>query len=668
MPVHHSTVWASVPALIVCLLLLATWTRGQSPVFEHEPVEHLKAHLPKKGDDIGGKLELFLDAPPRELKRKTAQMDKNLRKVLKDQAHVSTFLVKGSTVLAKRTAEGIEFNSTFLLPHAVLLPILSTTLPILLEGYKRDLLTNPMGEVLRGKRRENSNVKDYLAFSLHDLTTKLPQSGSSVDLNSPTVLSELNKRGKAAFFYLNTVLGSVAEDAWRDALISVAMDYSVFSDKGQMLTHFKDLSKYAEALGGDIVNFFEVSETDLYPVDGGHFLYGWWFNCPRSGRKTSSKDRDARCLAPFLPSNAMAVLHPVIRVYTVPKLNLHLMVANSDKSAGAPRTLGDILAQDKLVWDALYSVVDPSSAGQEEDKKKERAEEKDIGSDSGKEVPTEPPVATEEPAQETEQKEDKESVGDKKEEEEDKDSKEAPTQPPVKEEESAETARETGEPQATATAEDSEETEPQVNDDDSTSPATEEPVEPHTQEEQSEGADTPTEPPPPDVEEQETVKTATDEQSEQEEIPTELPATAEEKDPAGQQEPPPKASPAKEKKTAKETGTKTVAEDEVVGESTPRKRPGTAATQPPPVEREEDEVVEEEKVEKKEKQGRKEGNVREKPLLVWVIYKSWPVVTFLLYTILSHVWIYWIVHLTWLVCSTLFSGVHLPRPKTAKTD
>ena len=637
MPVHHSSVLASLPALTIYLLLLSTSTRGQSPI-EHEPVEHLKAHLPKRGDDISGKLELFLQAPPEELKRKTAKMNENLRKVLNDEAHVSAFLVKGSTVLSQRAAEGIQFNSTFLLPHAVLLPILSTTLPILLEGYKPELLTNPMGDVLRGKHREHSSVKDYLSFSLHDLTTKLPQSGNSVHLDSPTLLPELNRRGKAAFFYLTTVLGTVAEDAWRDALISVAMDYSVFSDKGQMLTHLKDVARYAEALGSDMVNFFEVSKSDLHPVDGGHFLYGWWFNCPRGGGKASSKED--RCLAPFLPSNAMAVLHNVIRMYTVPRLNLHLLIANSDKSSGAPHTLVDVLAQDRLIWDALYSVVDPSTE-QKDDKKKSAGEKKE---------------------EDKREEEDKRKDG----------RKEAPAQPPLKAEESQKPTQQTSEPE-TATEQ------TKVKEEENSPP--EEPVESQTQEEPSEGADAPTEPPPEANEtvEPQTVKVTGEPPKmtteNEPERPTELPEMPGEKDTPAQETPPEPAvaTPANKKKTAKETVTKAT-EDEVVGESTPpRKKPAVssaeAGTQSPPVKREEDEVVEEdtEKVDMK-KEGRKKGDLKKKSLLVWAIYKSWPVFVFLFYTILSHIWVYWIVHLVWLVCSTLFSGVYLPRPKTAKED
>jgi hypothetical protein len=305
-------------------------------------------------------------------------MGKNLKKVLKGESHVSAFLLKGTDVLTQRMASGIQFNSTFLLPYGNLLPVLSTTLPILLENYKRELLHNAMGDVLNGKHRENVDVKNYLSLSLHDLVTKLPRKGEgdSVDLKDPSLLSELNRRGKAALFYVNTVLEDVAGDAWKDALISVAMDQSAFSSNGQMITHFMDLGMYAEALSNDLVNFFEVSKSDLYPLDGGHFLFGWWLNCPRG----SSGSKVSRCLAQFLPSDSVAVLNPAIRIYSIPRLALHLIIGNTGDTAST-HTLTDVLRQDKLIWKAIYSVVAPPSAEDAATKQQQKKPDKEVAED-----------------------------------------------------------------------------------------------------------------------------------------------------------------------------------------------------------------------------------------------------------------------------------------------
>ena len=638
---------ASLCLLLALLTTSPTATRAQ---LDHEPVEHLKAHLPKRGDDISGKLEVFLQAPPRELKRNAAKMETNLRKVLENDDHVSAFLVRGSNVLARRTVGGVQFNSTFLLPHAILLPILSTTLPILLEGFKPQLLTNPMGEVLKGKTRQHSNVRDYLSLSLHDLVTKLPREGNSVDLNLPNLLSELNKRGKAAFFYLNTVLETVAEDAWRDALISVAMDHSVFGDNQQMLTHLKDLARYVEAVGSDIVNFYEVSKSDLLPLDGGHFLFGWWFNCPRTSSKGGG--REGRCLAPFLPSNTMAILHHTVRVYTVPRLNLHLLVANSDNSAAAPRTLADVLEQDRMIWSALYSVVDPSPVAEKQgdagegEKKGDSLKDEDLT----QETPTEPP----ETAGESETPMTQETV--------------PPTEPESDVPPSAE-------PDVPPSAE------PDV-------PPSAEPDVPPSSEPEVPPSVEPTTVPP---SEDEVARKETEPPTQETQPEPDVPQSSDPEMPEA--EIPPSVEP--EDKKARDPQPPTVPEDEVVGDSMPKKvthpsasansssSAGQPASAPVGREEQEDEVVEEtrEKAKENEKQAKEatkekeptkdtkeKQDTKEESLLIRAIYLGWPCAVFAFYTFLSHVWLYWLLHVMWLVCNSVFSGVYLPRPKTAKQD
>ena len=508
-----------------------------SSIVDHEPVEHLKAHLPKRGDGMSEKLKAFLQLPKKEAKLKAAEINKNLKTVLSTEEHVNVFLMHGSKVLAQRTAPEVQFNSTILLPHNVLLPILSTTLPILLEGYKQELLHNKMGDVLKGNARRDPDVKDYLSLSLHDLVTKLPQSGSSdsIDFESSNLLSELNKRGRAAQFFVNTVLESIAEDAWKDALISATMDYSVFTDKNQMLTHFKDLGMYVDTLSNDLVNFYEVSKSDLLPLDGGHYLYGWWFNCPRSS--TGSK-----CLAPFLPVDSMAIFNRAIRIYSIPSLSLHVLIGVSGETAGTTHTISEILKQDKLIWKAIYTVIDPASV----------SEKNDITEES------EPPTTQEA-------------------------SQEIPTDSPKK----------------------------------------------------SDNSEPPTQSPP-----------ESSQNNQRSTPPTQAPAP-----------PPPTVS------------TPAIEEDEIVGDSIPKKKPegSKSRTVKSSVQSEQEEDIIVEEVPKEVVESEREDE-KEKDLLVYIIYKCWPVVVFLFYTILSHVWVYWIMHILWSIVSSLFSGVHLPRPKTAKQD
>ena len=616
---------------------------------DYEPVEHLKTHLPKKKDDISKKLDEFLKTPKQELKRKTEQMEKNLKKLLKKKTHVSAVLLKGSEVLAQRIPSHLQFNSTFLLPHGTLLPILSTTLPILLENYKRELVFEPMGKILKEKHSSHDHVKDFLSLSLFEIMTKLPRTGDSVNLEDPDLLSKLNQRGRAAFYYTTTVLDTIAEDAWKDALISVAMERSAFSEDGHMLTSLLDLGHYSDMLAVDLVNFYQAPESDAYPLDAGHFLFGWWFNCPR-GRKGEG----TKCLAPHMPSDTVAILNPAIRLYCIPSLSLHLIIANFGDSSGR-QSMSDVIHEDKMIWKQIYSVVDPSSAREaEESGRKAKAtaappEEKRSAEEEAKSTvaPPEEKRSAEEEANQTE------SAPEKAKE------KEAMSDEFAPEKEGGKTGGVGEKPSAPPNAEPS-------------APPTAEPSAPPTAEPSAPPPAEPSAPPTAEPSAPPTAKPSA--QPEEEEGSGDQGKDQTTAAPPDSMAAPSKTTAAPTESTAAPSGSMEE-EDEVVGETVDtltakatreaRASPGTEPTAARD-DSDEDEVVGEGR---REGEGEGEGaGEKEDSPLTRAIYVGWPIAVFLFYTIFSHVWVYWIAHLLWIVASSLSSNVYLPRPKTTKRD
>lgn len=585
----------------LCLLAMVCALSRAEQIMDYEPVEHLKTHLPKKRDDISKKLDEFLKTPEQELKRKAEQIEKNLKKLLKKKTHVSAVLLKESEVLAQRIPSHLQFNSTFLLPHGVLLPILSTTLPILLENYKRELVFEPMGKILKEKHSSSDHVKDHLSLSLLEIVTRLPRTGDSADLKDPDLLSKLNQQGRAAFYYVSTVLDTVAQDAWKDALISVAMERSAFREDGYMITSLEELSHYSGMLAVDLVNFYEAPKSDAYPLDAGHFLFGWWFNCP-SGRKGKA----TKCLVPHMPSDTVAILNPAVRVYCIPSLNLHLIVANFGDSSGR-QSMSDVIREDEVIWRQIYSVVDPSSAQEAKESGKKAKpmvappEEKRSVEEEANQM-----KGASEKAKETEEKspEPKEE-GDKTERVEEKPSAPPTPEPSAQpEEEGDETERVEEKPSAPPTAQPEEEESRDQSKDQTTAASPETTAAPtETKAAPTEGT----------VEEEDEVI------GETADAPT-AKTTHEARD-----------SPGTEPMAAKDKSD----EDDVLGEG---------------------KTVEEEEDEK------------DNSPLARAIYVGWPIAVFLFYTILSHVWVYWIAHLIWIVACALSSNVHVPRPKTTKQD
>ena len=747
----------------------------------YEPVEHLKAHIPKTRDEIGSKFETFLKTSQQDLNLKFVEMEKNWNKLLKNEAHTSAILFRDNEVLVKKLASQVNLNSTFLLPYGVLLPIIATSLPILLEGYQPKLINEPLGSVLKEKHRTHRDVRNYLAFSLVEIVTKLPHERNSVvDFSDPELFPELERRGKAALYFVNAVLGDVAGEAWEDCMMSVSMDNSVFNENKQMMTNFVELNHYAETIANDLINFYEVSKSDAYSLDAGHYLFGWWFSHPR--------DSESDAIIPLLPSDTVAILSPAIRVYSVPSVRLNLIVSNTGQIS-QKHTLSEIIQHDQQIWNQMYSVVDPAFSQvpvkdekntKEAELKEEVVSEKDgheEGDDNSKHEKTEEPniISSTETSIE-EEKNTKEAENEQKDEilsekaskdghtfleEGDNDSKqekhEKTEEPQSSTETSAEEEKNTKAPSTKeaeneqadeVVSEKASHTSLEEGDDDSKQEKTEEPniIQPttetstedekNTKEAENEQADevvsektnhisleegdddskqekaeepsiiqSSTET---NMKDEENTKEAENEQKDEVVSEKASHISLEEGDDDSKQEKAEEpiiiqsstSTSAEEEKHTKAPSTKedeNEQEDEVVSEKASKdghkegddsrreKHKKIEATKSVPTDEEEDEVIEEKPPMKGKPSkmtlpnsewntvqddvlGEKNEEESLTPGIYFVIHYGWPITVFLFYTILSHVWVYWIVHLAWFVATLFSSSVHLPRPKTAKQD
>ena len=598
--------------LLPCLFLLAVLcplTRANQ-ILPYEPVEHINTHLPKEADDITKKLDKFLSSSTEETSQKTGQIEKKMKALLK-KTHMSATLLHEMQPLAQRLSPGLQFNSSFLLPHGIILPIISTSLPILLESYKPDILFKPMGTVLKGEHKSDHRIKDYLSLSLFDILTKLPQSTSTVDLDDSGLLPELDRRGEAAFYYVTTVLDNVAKDAWKDVLISVAMERSAFSDKGQMITSLEDISHYSSMLAMDLTSFSDAPLSDTYPLDAGHYLFGWWVNCPRK-----RKGQAVKCLVPYLPANTLIVINPAIRIYCIPRLNMHIVIGHIGSSVKA-QSMRDVIEEDERIWKQIYSVVDPKSSKKASQKVSTQAEESSVTQEPG---PIE--QAPEKPIQQgsqdvEEQKIEPQGQGAAAESTArgstpPPSKKHVPTEPPAKK------------PQTTASSVSSAE-ENSKSQDPAASKTTPTPkTQDHSTKTPSPAQNTPTIP-------SNTAPPATPASTE-DEVLKETTDTLDAK------------AARREAKDSEPTTTQDGKSNDPIMDEGGRGK------------------VEEEE---EDEEGKEETN---KTVLKRAIYVGWPIAVFMFYTIFSHVWIYWVMHLLWIVVSTIFPGVHLPRPKTSKQD
>ena len=349
--------WLTVPKVVLMTLLVSFVVDVRSDILPYEPVEMLKTHLDKQTSNEESPWSKLDDAGSRELKTWTSIMRKNLQAYLSKVRGVSVMFLRGEDVLAEKLAHGMRKNTSITIPYANLMSLMGVTLPILLESYKTNVLTDPIGQVLKGGDRENPVVKGHEQLSCLDLLNKLPKTGDSYSdvLQDPQLMQALNSHGKLLLYVANTVLGRSAKEAWFDALLSAGMEETKH-DQGALITSLNDLAQYVFTLQHGFETGPAAPQSEAYAPDNGRYLFSWWFNCPVG-------DASGECLLPRLPPGTMFNLSPGLRIYISPHLRLSLIITNSSSASHAKQslTVADILHEDRRIWNQIYSVLDPTS-------------------------------------------------------------------------------------------------------------------------------------------------------------------------------------------------------------------------------------------------------------------------------------------------------------------
>ena len=345
--------------LLLLLSALLAYATASRLFMEHEPTEHLKTHLSAAvvKDEESGPWKTFATAREKEAKKLISAMKKNVKTHLKGK-DVSVLFSRGEKTLLERLAPGVMMmNTSITLPSQTVLSLIAITLPILLEDYKKDVLTEPIGKVLRGDHVEHSLVKGHESLSLFDLLTKLPKTDPSI-LRDPSLFEALDRRGNLALYYVNAVLGPTVREAWVDAAFSVGMEMTRLNKEATKLaTTLEELQQYMLMLDHELGALNEVPKSELHPLDEERFLFHWWLNCPK----------DSTCLFPRLPRDAIINFSPSLRMYLLPSLDLSLIVVVGPSSTEQPpTTLENVIRQDKRLWNQIYSVMDPTAADEEE--------------------------------------------------------------------------------------------------------------------------------------------------------------------------------------------------------------------------------------------------------------------------------------------------------------
>lgn len=315
-----------------------------------EPVQYLKGQLLKPVSTPF--TNLIGEATPTQAADFITKAKKLLSSHLGNSG-TSAVLVKGERVMVQRRAKGLQWDSKIKLPYANTISLVTTLLPILLEGFKGSTINDPIGKVLRGNDLNHPLVVSRKSLSFMDIVNKLPSTGKKLNLDSSSLLSSLSANGELLVHFVNTILDNAAQEAWNDALMAIGSADIQRDTNGQLVLDMNSLLQFSLTLSHDLNTIGAALKKERIPLDDDKYLFGWWFNCP--------KDSSASCLIPNAPADTIFSLSPDLRLYVTPSLELTLIVlgpeANSASTDTSLKSIADVLIKDAEIWSQLTSFV-----------------------------------------------------------------------------------------------------------------------------------------------------------------------------------------------------------------------------------------------------------------------------------------------------------------------
>lgn len=333
--------------ILVCVFEDAV-SQSSRDLIPFEPIQYVKfQNSPVNESSIWNTL---YEANPQQIGEIAFSLKKRLHDFL-HKSDTSVVFAKGERIISKRLSSKKNINKREKFPHANLVSLLGVSLTILLENYQSKLINKPIGEILKEKDLANPVVKGYESLTFLDLLNMLSsdQTGASI-LDSESVVRSLNKNGEVALYFINSILGNTANDAWMDALLAFDVENHLM-DSDQLKLSLRDVFQYALTVIHDFRTMAKATEINNVPLQDQRYLFGWWLNCPRTR---------SDCIFPDLPEDLLFSLSPALRIYISPHFELSVIVSQSG-SMSHFKTFNDVITKDKNIWKQIYSALDQST-------------------------------------------------------------------------------------------------------------------------------------------------------------------------------------------------------------------------------------------------------------------------------------------------------------------
>lgn len=306
-----------------------------------EPIQYIKSHLSSvKESSIWN---VLYEASPQQVSEMSSSLKKTFHSLLRG-TETNIVFSKGDRIISKYLSSKTKSEDKTKIPPANLISILSVSITILLENFQSKVISEPIGKILKGEDLSSTVIKQHKSYALLEILNMLssgPMEASVLD--SKTLLNELNKHGEVALFFVNSVLGNTANEAWMDALLAFDVNNQI-TDSYQLELSMHNLFQYLLTVIHDFHMLNKATGMNI-PILDQRYMFGWWLNCP-----ITLND----CIIPELPEDLIFSISPTLRVYISPSLELSLIIADANTRV---ETLHDVISIDKSIWNPIHSVL-----------------------------------------------------------------------------------------------------------------------------------------------------------------------------------------------------------------------------------------------------------------------------------------------------------------------
>lgn len=338
---------------------------NKDKVIPHEPMAVIRSFLPHPSEE-----QLLLWKPLLT----TTSRDKLLKDIEKHTKHLidtkAFVLSLNGQILLEHFPSDMQWNTSHIIPYPNLVTFVMTSLSILFEGFRPDVLMRPLPEIVQG-----TDVIIPEAFRNSNLMDLLGKTPEGFEIETKHFLVSYETQAYVALQVVNSLLRTSLNDAWRDLCMSLQLDNSIINEDKKLVSPFTDLYHFTEVVHSDLTSLPVHPPEELHYDRSEHYVLGWWIN--------GGYDGLGHRLLDVLPDDALFSFSPTVQIFVIPSLKMSAVMVNNPRTSWNQKTVAEILTEDNEIWRQVLMVSNPSyhdayTKEKEEREKRESKEKEDM--------------------------------------------------------------------------------------------------------------------------------------------------------------------------------------------------------------------------------------------------------------------------------------------------